>query len=51
MRNCSRCGHPVQPGERAVADPCCSAPDCETLSDYSHYTCLPAALQRIEDED
>lgn len=48
VTRCSRCRKLRLPGERMVADPCCGAPDCEGLMNRSHYTCLPAALQRIE---
>lgn len=42
---CCRCG-----GLGAtVPDPCCGAPDCEHVTDYSHYECLPPARQREED--
>lgn len=51
MNACARCGKPFRPGDRIVADPCCGAPDCDTLTDRSHFACLPAALQVIELED
>lgn len=47
---CSRCGFPIQEGERYEADPCCSAPDCDSLTAVSHYRCLPAVFQAIADE-
>lgn len=50
MATCARCGKELKPGERVVADPCCGAPDCENLTDRSHFGCLPPALQRIEME-
>lgn len=40
---------PFQAGERIVADPCCSAPDCMGLADRSHFACLPPFLQAVED--
>lgn len=50
MRTCARCGKEIKPGQRAIADPCCSAPDCENLADESHFDCLPLALRRIEEQ-
>lgn len=47
---CSRCRREFQPGDRVVADPCCGAPDCDGLTDRSHFRCLPPALQRMEQE-
>jgi hypothetical protein len=48
--NCARCYKRLLPTERVVADPCCSAPDCQGLTDQSHYDCLPLPLQQIEDD-
>lgn len=48
---CARCRGEFYPVDRKVADPCCSAPDCENVNDYSHYGCLPRKLQELEDED
>ena len=50
MSVCSRCRKEIKPGERSVPDPCCAAPDCENLTDVSHYDCLPVTLQDLEDE-
>lgn len=47
---CARCSKEIKDNERWVSDPCCGAPDCESLSDVSHYACLPYGLQVIEDE-
>lgn len=48
---CARCGQEFQPDDVVVADPCCGAPDCERLSDRSHFRCLPRGLQLLELED
>ena len=48
---CSRCLKAILKGERWADDPCCGAPDCEGLTDRSHYACLPRRLQEMEDED
>lgn len=50
MSVCSRCRKEIKPGERSVPDPCCAAPDCENLTDVSHYDCLPVTLQELEDD-
>ncbi len=47
---CSRCCKKFQPGDRIVSDPCCGAPDCMGFADRSHFGCLPAALQRAEED-
>jgi hypothetical protein len=50
MADCARCFKPIEAGQRSVVDPCCGAPDCDTLADVSHFECLPVALKRVEDE-
>lgn len=47
---CARCKKAITKGQRSVADPCCSAPDCENTGDWSHYDCLPRNMQ-IEEDD
>ena len=47
---CARCRGIFQPGDRIVSDPCWGAPDCVGLADRSHFDCLPAALQRVEED-
>lgn len=47
-RTCARCQLPLLPGQRIVSDPCCGAPDCDYITDESHFACLPKRLQEIE---
>lgn len=31
-----------------IPDPCCGAPDCENLTDWAHFDCLPQWRQQEE---
>jgi hypothetical protein len=48
MNKCSRCGVEFKSEDNIVDDPCCGAPDCDQLTDRSHFECLPRGLQEIE---
>lgn len=41
---CWKCG---KPGAE-VPDPCCGAPDCDHLTDWAHFECLPQWRRREE---
>ena len=50
MAKCARCDGEIKEGQRYAPDPCCGAPDCDSLGDYSHFDCLPTELKAIEED-